>query len=82
MENADFRSGAIEIQWLETHLAEITKVPPPREGVVRAAIAAVLLAERERSAPRRATAATPSATTQDSSRESAWLVVARREALR
>ena len=56
MENAHFRAGAIEIQWLERHLAELTSAPPPREGVVRAAIAAALLAERDRSAPRRAAA--------------------------
>jgi acetyl-CoA carboxylase biotin carboxylase subunit len=82
MENADFRSGAIEIQWLERHLAEITTVAPPQEGVVRAAIAAVLLAERERSAPRRATAAPLAAAADHPSGESAWLVAARQEALR
>jgi acetyl-CoA carboxylase biotin carboxylase subunit len=82
MENGDFRRGAIEIQWLEKHLKEITSVAPPREGVLRAAIAAVLLAERERSAPRRATATAPSTTTPLELSESAWLVVARREALR
>jgi acetyl-CoA carboxylase biotin carboxylase subunit len=82
MENDDFRRGAIEIQWLERHLTEIASVPPPPDGVLRAAIAAVLLAERERSAPRRTPAATPSNTMQDGPCESAWLVVARREALR
>jgi acetyl-CoA carboxylase, biotin carboxylase subunit len=57
MENPDFRAGRIEIQWLERHLAELTSTTPPREGVLRAAIAAALLAERDRSAPRRAPAA-------------------------
>src|SRR5512132_4291972 len=52
MENDDFRRGAIEIQWLERHLSELTNVAPPREGVIHAAIAAALLAERDRSAPR------------------------------
>jgi acetyl-CoA carboxylase biotin carboxylase subunit len=82
MENEDFRRGAIDIQWLEKHLTEITKVQPPRDGVMRAAIAAVLLAERERSAPRRATTLAPDATILDAVGESAWLAVARREALR
>src|SRR6476469_2621863 len=54
MEDDDFRRGAIEIQWLERRLGELTHVTPPRDGVVRAAIAAALLAERDRSAPRAA----------------------------
>jgi hypothetical protein len=46
MEDAEFRAGAIEIQWLERHLAALTASPAPRESVVRAAIAAVLLSDR------------------------------------
>src|SRR5258705_11346788 len=61
MENEDFRRGAIDIQWLEKHLAQLTSIAPPREGIVPAASAAALLAERDRSAPRRnATEAMPS----------------------
>ena len=86
MENADFRAGAIDIQWLETHLAALTSVAPPREGVVRAAIAAVLLAERDRSAPRRnADAASGNATrTNDHAADPqrTWLRAARLDALR
>jgi len=79
MENEDFRRGAIDIQWLEKHLAQLTSIAPPREGIVRAAIAAALLAERDRSAPRRnASVATPSV---DEARSS-WLRAARLEALR
>ncbi|HUQ45589.1 MAG TPA: acetyl-CoA carboxylase biotin carboxylase subunit [Gemmatimonadaceae bacterium] len=86
MENADFRTGAIDIQWLEANLAELTSVAPPREGVVRAAIAAVLLAERDRSAPRRgadaasADAARTNVLAADPQR--AWLRAARLEGLR
>jgi acetyl-CoA carboxylase, biotin carboxylase subunit len=81
MENADFRRGDIDIQWLEKHLAELTAVAPPPEGIVRAAIAAALLAERDRAAPRTAAASmdngAPSAT-----RDGTWLRVARSEGLR
>ena len=51
-EDEEFRHGAIEIQWLERRLADLTSRPPPAEGVIRAAISAVLLAERERNVPR------------------------------
>jgi acetyl-CoA carboxylase biotin carboxylase subunit len=81
MENADFRSGAIEIQWLERHLTELTSVKPPEEGVIRAAIAAALLVERERSAPRR-TVAPGGGAAAAAAPESNWLRTARLEALR
>ncbi len=81
MENEDFRSGAIEIQWLERHLAALTSVAPPREGVVRAAIAAALLAERDRSAPRRAGKEAPAAGN-GAPADSGWLRAARLEGLR
>jgi acetyl-CoA carboxylase, biotin carboxylase subunit len=80
MEDADFRAGAIEIQWLERRLSELTHVAPPAEGVLRAAIAAVLLAERERSAPQRSSSAPAQAGTSEP--ESGWLRTARLEALR
>src|SRR5258708_22581984 len=53
MEDAAFRSGDISIQWLERRLASLLSVQPPREAVLPAAIAAPLLAERERSSPQR-----------------------------
>jgi acetyl-CoA carboxylase biotin carboxylase subunit len=81
MENDDFRRGAIDIQWLEKHLAALTSAPPPPEGVIRAAIAAALLAERDRAAPRRASGATPSGASAPDG-PSAWLRVARQESLR
>src|SRR5712671_2184484 len=46
MEDAEFRSGAIEIQWLERRLNDLVNRKPDRDGIVRAAIAAALLAER------------------------------------
>ena len=83
MENDDFRRGAIDIQWLEKHLDALTAVSPPREGVVRAAIAAVLLAERERSVPRRQDAVSPSGLAPSAGEANAgWLRAARAEALR
>ena len=80
MENADFRRGAIGIQWLEQHLDELLGQQPGRESVVRAAIAAALLAERDRTARR--AGASPAGATTEAPRESTWLRVARREALR
>jgi len=78
MEDAEFRAGAIEIQWLERRLPELTHVAPPRDSVVRAAIAAVLLADRDRGARR--TPSAPDARV-DSATSSGWLQRARAEAL-
>jgi acetyl-CoA carboxylase biotin carboxylase subunit len=80
MEDADFRSGAIEIQWLERKLSQILAVKPPAETTKTAALVAALIADRDRQAPKRAATArddrrmTP---TQDS-----WTRIARRESLR
>jgi acetyl-CoA carboxylase biotin carboxylase subunit len=78
MEDAEFRAGAIGIQWLERRLPELLGATPPHDSVVRAAIAAVLLTERDRAARRPAASASREAGT---ARESAWVQVARREAL-
>jgi len=48
MEDAEFRRGAIDIQWLERRLDSLVNAPAPREQVEAAAIAAALLAERDR----------------------------------
>ena len=83
-EDSEFRDGAIEIQWLERRLADLTNRTPPAEGVIRAAIAAVLLAERERNVPRAPATTTSSAgasATGDTDR-TGWLRAARLEALR
>jgi acetyl-CoA carboxylase biotin carboxylase subunit len=50
MDDDEFRRGAIEIQWLERRLASILDRPPKEESVRVAAIAAALLAERDRAA--------------------------------
>ena len=80
MEDEDFRTGAIEIQWLERRLADLMDHPLPAAGIVRAAIAAVLLAERDRSVPRVA----PASAAPDSSEQGSgnWLRAARVEGLR
>jgi acetyl-CoA carboxylase biotin carboxylase subunit len=83
MEDAEFRAGDIEIQWLERRLADLTNVAPPPDAVVRAAIAAALLAERERSAPHRAAAPSNGDTASTKVAPSGgWLRAARLEALR
>ncbi len=77
MENADFRSGAFSIQWLEQHLDEIVSVAPPRELGEVAAIAAALIAERDRLTPRHAASAANGAAP-----NSEWVRVGRLEGLR
>ncbi len=81
MEDADFRAGAIQIQWLERRLAELTASRAPQESVVRAAIAAVLLSERDRDV-RRPAPTDGAASSHDAPPASQWLDLARREALR
>jgi acetyl-CoA carboxylase, biotin carboxylase subunit len=77
MEDAEFRSGAIEIQWLERRLADLVNRAPERTGIVRAAIAAVLLAERDRGAPRKTASSATAAECPTN-----WQRAAREEALR
>jgi acetyl-CoA carboxylase biotin carboxylase subunit len=81
MEDREFRDGAIEIQWLERRLSELTAAAAPHDSVMRAAIAAVLLAERERNT-RRLTPRTASKAISGSESPTAWLELARREGLR
>jgi acetyl-CoA carboxylase biotin carboxylase subunit len=76
LENADFRSGAIDIQWLERNLASLVDAPLPPEVERVAIVAAALVAERQRVAPRRAAASSAPAG------DSAWLREARKEGLR
>jgi acetyl-CoA carboxylase, biotin carboxylase subunit len=77
MEDADFRSGAIEIQWLERRLESLTQAKPPAELTRKAAIIAALIADRDRRAPARPTSPSSGAPSQD-----AWTRVARLENLR
>ena len=48
MEDEEFRRGEIEIQWLERRLDSLVSVKPPQETRRAAAIAAALLADRDR----------------------------------
>ena len=48
MEDDEFRRGAIDIQWLERRLESLVNAAPPRAQVEAAAIAAALLADRDR----------------------------------
>ena len=74
MEDAEFRSGAFDIQWLERRLDSLIAVSPPAEGMRAAAIAAALLAEEDRVG--RMPAAAPSTASDH------WKRAARREGLR
>ena len=56
MEDADFRSGAIEIQWLERRLESLTSVRPPAETTRLAALVGALIADRDRARARTAAA--------------------------
>ena len=85
MEDPEFRRGDIEIQWLERRLDSLTRVTPPAEGKRVAAIAAVLLAERDRATPAVAAAVAAASGTGGPSHTDAgdeWLRAGRRGGLR
>jgi acetyl-CoA carboxylase, biotin carboxylase subunit len=85
MEDAEFRRGDIEIQWLEQRLESLTRTPPPPQGALIAAVAAVLLAERDRATPTVAVAASPVPGSADSpavSHADAWRRAGQRDGLR
>ncbi|MFL5509075.1 MAG: acetyl-CoA carboxylase biotin carboxylase subunit [Gemmatimonadaceae bacterium] len=83
MDDDEFRRGAIDIQWLERKLPDILGRAPPADATMVAAVAAALLAERDRSA--RAAPVTTSdggsAATASASPDS-WKQAARIEGLR
>jgi len=79
MEDPEFRRGDIEIQWLERRLPSLIGVAPPPELREKAALVAALLAERDRSAPRRADGA---AAASPAAQLSAWARAARLDGLR
>ena len=82
MEDEEFRRGDIEIQWLERRLQDLTHRAPPPEGIVHAAIAAVLLTERERSAPHRSHEPAAPGDTITRAASDTWLRTTRQEGLR
>lgn len=85
MDDAEFRRGDIEIQWLERRLASILERRAPKETAQVAAIAGALLAERDRATRRGAgggaSGAVSTARDQTTSADS-WKQAARLEGLR
>jgi len=77
LENADFRAGTIDIQWLERRLPDLTGARPPREIERVAVIAAALIAERQRVAPRRSSNGGPGSLS-----DAEWTRTGRLEGLR
>jgi acetyl-CoA carboxylase biotin carboxylase subunit len=84
MEHPDFRSGDISIQWLERHLDELTRSAPSDDARLVAALAAALVAERDRSAPRAAAmpSGSPEVAAAPAATPDAWRLAALREGLR
>ena len=80
MEDAEFRAGKIEIQWLERRLESLINAKPPADVERNAAIIAALIAERDRSSPRRASGARANASVMSDG--DAWTQIGRREGLR
>jgi acetyl-CoA carboxylase, biotin carboxylase subunit len=79
MEDAEFRRGEIDIQWLERRLPTLAAAAPPAATARAAAIAAALLADRDRQrgrTPRTGPAAAPPDVV------SGWQRTAREEGLR
>jgi acetyl-CoA carboxylase, biotin carboxylase subunit len=82
MDDAEFRRGDIEIQWLERNLSSILERRPPAEAAQVAAIAGALLAERDR-AMRRGTGASVTCVARDQTTAAdSWKQAARIEGLR
>jgi acetyl-CoA carboxylase biotin carboxylase subunit len=86
MDDDDFRRGDIDIQWLERRLSSILERKPPTETVRVAAIAAAMLADRERrarsvSAGQSQTPGTSGSTGLAASPTDAWKQAARIEGL-
>jgi acetyl-CoA carboxylase, biotin carboxylase subunit len=83
MEDPEFRSGAIEIQWLERRLQSLVSVEPPADAFRAAVIAAALFADRDRKrgapAVAKSSAVEPAATIAEGD---AWKRIARAEGLR
>jgi acetyl-CoA carboxylase biotin carboxylase subunit len=88
MENEEFRRGDIDIQWLEQRLPELVGAAPPAHGVRLAAIAAAVVAERDRVLRRSGAsgddrALAPSAAEAPAERDQrAWARAGRAEAMR
>jgi acetyl-CoA carboxylase biotin carboxylase subunit len=88
MEDDEFRRGAIEIQWLERRLPTLVRTQPPDEGVRAAAVAAALLAHRDRTGKiagtqngRSASPTGEATASSDNAPADPWKQAARREAI-
>jgi acetyl-CoA carboxylase biotin carboxylase subunit len=82
MDDEEFRRGQIDIQWLERRLSSILERRPTDNTVQIAAVAAALLAERDR-ASRSVPAVSPSAPASSNGlAPDTWKQAARLEALR
>jgi acetyl-CoA carboxylase biotin carboxylase subunit len=79
MEDEEFRRGDIEIQWLERRLPSLVNAPAPADGMRVAAIAAALIADRDRG---RARPATNGAAGAAGVAVDGWKLAARRDGLR
>ena len=85
MEDEEFRRGEIDIQWLERRLPSLSGSRAPTAGVRAAAIAAALLADRDRQSRRGGGVVTSPNVSQSASaaeERDAWILAARREGLR
>ncbi|HET9426474.1 MAG TPA: acetyl-CoA carboxylase biotin carboxylase subunit [Gemmatimonadaceae bacterium] len=80
MEDEEFREGRIEIQWLERRLQSLVGARPPAELEKTAAVVAALIAERDRSSPKRP-ASSPNVPPH-ADNASSWSRAARLEGLR
>jgi acetyl-CoA carboxylase biotin carboxylase subunit len=84
MEDEEFRRGDIDIQWLEARLPTLVGAAAPEAGVRLAAIAAAVVAERDRTLRRPAVSAgaAGASTSPPESDQRAWARAGRAEALR
>ena len=76
MNHADYRRGDVNIQWLEQRLSELVSAPVAHADVTTAAIAAALLADRDRGTAR------PAESRVTSHESDSWRRAARLDALR
>ena len=82
LDDDDFRSGAIDIQWLERKLPALLETRAPAEVRTIAAIAAALLANRGRTSLSRGGNGADDRPTSNGGGETSWLRLARLEGLR
>ncbi len=81
MADPEYRRGAVDIQWLESRLPSLLATKPPSATLRAAAIAAALLADRDRTGRRHAARAGADEAS-GGGELSPWTASARREALR